>query len=76
MDSLQGEWAQRSPRCIPRPISVITTTTHPCPLTLPASTHALRTCRLSKNGAFCDGSHLQLIASTPQIRRPWWKFWG
>ena len=30
---------------------------HPLPLTLQAATHALCSCGLSKNGAFCDGSH-------------------
>ena len=38
-------------------MTVMTTSTHPSPLTLPAGTHALCTCGLSKNGAFCDGSH-------------------
>jgi CDGSH-type Zn-finger protein len=60
----------------PRLMTVMTTTTHPSPLSLPAGTHALCTCGLSKNGAFCDGSHLQLSASPPQAQRPWWKFWG
>jgi CDGSH-type Zn-finger protein len=36
----------------------MTTATHPTSLTLPAGTHALCVCGLSKNGAFCDGSHL------------------
>ena len=55
---------------------VMTTATPPSPLTLPAGPHALCTCGLSKNGAFCDGSHLRLSASPPQAQRPWWKFWG
>jgi CDGSH-type Zn-finger protein len=38
-------------------LSAMTTTSHPLPLTLQAGTQALCTCGLSKNGAFCDGSH-------------------
>lgn len=30
---------------------------HPSPLALQAGSHALCTCGLSQNGAFCDGSH-------------------
>ena len=33
-------------------------------------------CGQSKNQPFCDGSHLQLIHATPQVRRPWWKLWA
>lgn len=54
----------------------MTTATHPCPLTLPAGTHALCNCGASANKPFCDGSHLRLSASAPKTRRPWWKFWG
>jgi CDGSH-type Zn-finger protein len=35
----------------------MTTATQPSPITLPTGTHALCTCGLSQNGAFCDGSH-------------------
>jgi CDGSH-type Zn-finger protein len=45
---------------------VMTTATQPSPLTLPAGTHALCTCGLSKNGAFCDGSH-QGSGQSPHI---------
>ncbi len=44
----------------------MTTATHPTPITLPGGTHALCTCGLSKNGAFCDGSH-QGSGKTPHI---------
>ncbi|MEB3170906.1 MAG: CDGSH iron-sulfur domain-containing protein [Synechococcaceae cyanobacterium] len=54
----------------------MTNPTHPSPLTLPAGTHALCTCGLSQNGAFCDGSHLQRSAPTAKTQRPWWKVWG
>jgi CDGSH-type Zn-finger protein len=43
---------------------------------LHAGIHALCTCGLRGNGAFCDGSYLQLSASTSPAQRPWWKFWG
>ena len=33
------------------------TGSHPSPLTLQSGTHALCTCGMSQNGAFCDGSH-------------------
>ncbi len=39
---------------------------HPSPLTLPAGTHALCACGLSRNGAFCDGSH-QGSGQSPHI---------
>lgn len=35
----------------------MTTSSHPSPLILQAGTHALCSCGLSQNGAFCDGSH-------------------
>ena len=54
----------------------MTTATHPSPLTLPAGTHALCSCGASANKPFCDGSHLQLIATTAKAQRPWWKFWA
>ncbi|MBU6250302.1 MAG: CDGSH iron-sulfur domain-containing protein [Cyanobacteria bacterium REEB417] len=34
-----------------------TNDSHPAALNLEAGTHALCTCGLSQNGAFCDGSH-------------------
>ncbi|QNG27578.1 CDGSH iron-sulfur domain-containing protein [Synechococcus sp. HK01-R] len=45
----------------------------PTVLALDAGTHALCTCGLSQNGAFCDGSHSQ-IGNTQST--PWWKFWA
>jgi CDGSH-type Zn-finger protein/uncharacterized protein YciI len=44
----------------------MTTSPHPSPLTLPAGTHALCTCGLSQNGAFCDASH-QGCGQSPRI---------
>ena len=41
---------------------------HPTVRELPAGTHALCTCGLSKNGLFCDGSH-QGSDHTPHILR-------
>ena len=35
---------------------------HQLPLTLQAGNHALCSCGLSKNGAFCDESHQKLSA--------------
>ena len=46
----------------------MSTASHPSPLTLPAGTHALCTCGLSNNGAFCDGSH-QGSGHSPHILR-------
>jgi CDGSH-type Zn-finger protein len=47
-------------------MTAMTTAMHPSPLTLPAGTHALCTCGLSRNGAFCDGSH-QGSGQSPHI---------
>ena len=52
----------------PHPITVMSSAKHPSPLTLPAGTHALCTCGLSNNGAFCDGSH-QGSSHSPHILR-------
>jgi CDGSH-type Zn-finger protein len=44
----------------------MTNSSHPQALALEAGTHALCTCGLSKNGAFCDGSH-QGSGKTPYL---------
>lgn len=36
---------------------------HPAPAALETGTHALCSCGLSQNGAFCDGSHTKLSAT-------------
>jgi len=56
----------------------MTNSSHPQALALEAGTHALCTCGLSKNSAFCDGSHTRLTnpAAAGTRQRPWWQFWN
>ena len=46
----------------------MSTASHPAARDLPAGTHALCTCGLSKNGQFCDSSHTKLNAATAAQR--------
>lgn len=71
MDSLQGGWVRRSPRGTALAHHhlqrlLMTTAPRPSPMTMPAGSHALCSCGLSRNGAFCDGSH-QGSGKSPQI---------